>query len=307
MNSFDRNFGLRFSDRINLRFSFFLLSSFLLTLTIILYLNYYDFQSLSYENEKKIHQRYRQIISELIVSRLMPEALEIETEISINPEAVPVRVPSAGNKPAENRQAEREALLKEIEKVGILSAIKDLKYADLPEPGDFELSYEVESELPGDHINSRYHRRTRLNEQAGEVGQVHFTLDDDYFIREIERRGNLFISVENEEENKTVASAAGYRNQNEIDRVIEDHKPMINYCFQKGQRVQPGLRGYIKITFQISHDGVVLPESIRVISSTINNRKVVQCIKNTIKGWRNFEILDETMGIATVTQKFIFN
>ncbi len=307
MNSFDQYFGLRFSDRINLRFSFFLLSSLLFTLTIILYLNYYDFKNLSTENDKIIHQRYRQLISELIVSQLTPEAVAIETEIVFESSARPSATPHPASSPAEARQAEREALLREIEKVGILSAIKDLKYQDLPEPDEFELSYEVEEATPDEKIYSRYRRNKRLNEQSGEMGQVHFTLDDDYFISEIDRRGNLYINIDGAGDDEAVTTAGGYRNQNEIDQVIEDHKPMINYCFQKGQRTQPGLRGYIKITFQISHNGVVIPESIRVISATINNRKVVQCIKNTIKSWRNFEILDKSMGIATVTQKFIFN
>jgi len=65
--------------------------------------------------------------------------------------------------------------------------------------------------------------------------------------------------------------------------------------------------GYVKVEFKITSDGFILPQSIRIIKSTLRNKKVEQCIKKNIRRLRGFEKLDQSKGIARVTHKFVFN
>ena len=65
--------------------------------------------------------------------------------------------------------------------------------------------------------------------------------------------------------------------------------------------------GYVKVEFNITNDGFILPESIKIIDSTLRNKSVEQCIKKNIRRLRGFVKLDKSRGIARVTHKFVFN
>lgn len=94
----------------------------------------------------------------------------------------------------------------------------------------------------------------------------------------------------------------GYRDPEEVERVVHQYSPMIEYCFRKHTKFSANSRGFIKVAFKVSYEGYVIPESVRIVSSTIRNRALEQCIKNYIRHWRNFKPLDESMGIAQVVQ-----
>jgi hypothetical protein len=82
---------------------------------------------------------------------------------------------------------------------------------------------------------------------------------------------------------------------------------MVEFCFQKARRINANIRGYVKFEFRISYEGYVVPESIRIVDSTIRDPQIEACIKKRIRRWRDFEKLDEKMGIARIVQKFAFN
>jgi TonB family protein len=122
----------------------------------------------------------------------------------------------------------------------------------------------------------------------------------------IQRQGDFSIKP-TEELLRNNKLKFGYRDPDEIQRVIAKYEPMIEHCYRKALNQYGGSRGFVKVQFQISYEGHVIPESIRILNSTIKNRQAEQCIKKYIRRWRNFAELDETMGIARVTQKFVFN
>lgn len=99
----------------------------------------------------------------------------------------------------------------------------------------------------------------------------------------------------------------GYRNQEEILGVIYGKSLLIESCYERMARRTWVKPGYIKVQFNISPRGFVLPGSITIMESTIRNKDIEQCIKKTIRRWREFEKLADNYGIAKVVHKFIFN
>ncbi len=127
------------------------------------------------------------------------------------------------------------------------------------------------------------------------------------FEYDLSRRGVMYINVTDELLHQPQTEQAGYRDPDEISRVVATHLPMVEHCFHKARRINSNIKGYIKFEFRISYDGYVIPESIRVLKSTINDPLVEQCIKKTIRRWRDFQKLDKKMGIVRTVQKFAFN
>ena len=194
---------------------------------------------------------------------------------------------------------------------GILSPVLTSDpYYDLPVLGDDEPDFlpdefiVVELSRKGNFSGMRLQTRRR-NINHYNINEFDEPLNNlyNYVIR---RQGNAYINP-TAELLKDNQISFGYRDPDEIQRVISKYKPMIEHCYRKALLLNGGTSGYVKVQFQISYEGYVIPESIQVLNSTIKNRHAVQCIKKYIKRWRNFAELDETMGIASVTQKFVFN
>lgn len=122
---------------------------------------------------------------------------------------------------------------------------------------------------------------------------------------ELKRQGNPYLEPTSEmlfEEEKQ-----GYRDPNEIALVINKKQSMVEYCHRKEQRLTGNLEGSILVQFKIRYSGEIDPASVRILKSTLFNKRVEKCIKNTIRRWRGFESLDKSNGNVTIVQKFIFN
>ncbi|MGD9488943.1 MAG: AgmX/PglI C-terminal domain-containing protein [Calditrichaceae bacterium] len=301
-------FELRWHDRIDRRFSAILSLCLLMTLTGLYIAANMDYDQFRTEVHSQIVTKYKQFAAELI---LEPQKI---TDVVVEPgslsfsetktaRGIPERLT-----PREIRDRERKRIEDEIGKSEFMASIgKADPYADLPDPeldflpDDRSNFIELERPLPENRIRPSG-RSDHDNYDAG-------TLDDPLkspFNYKLTRRGAAYIEF-TDELLRQPDEHAGYRDPDEISRVIYDYRPMIEYCFRKGSRQNTGMKGYIKVQFRISYEGHVLPESIKIISSTIHDRSVEQCIKNYISRWRNFKRLDESMGIAKVVQKFVFN
>jgi TonB family protein len=90
----------------------------------------------------------------------------------------------------------------------------------------------------------------------------------------------------------------------EIALVITSHNDAIEHCYKIESNINPNLKGEALVAFTISHNGRV--KELRMVKSTLRNKKVENCIISRIKGWR-FQPLDIKEGDITVTQKYIFN
>ncbi|KAA3617759.1 MAG: hypothetical protein D8M58_00590 [Calditrichaeota bacterium] len=186
-------------------------------------------------------------------------------------------------------------------------AFKDTTSAITPQPTIRIADIEIEElshdgEADGDITIERPVTR----QQRGEVKlEMDGLMTNKLFEYEIERNANLYIKEpvsESAEKEKF-----GYRDQEEVYRVIETKSVNIESCYNKAARYGMVKSGYVKVQFKITSDGYILPQSIRIIESNLRNKSVEQCIKKTIRRLRGFEKLDESKGTARIRHKFVFN
>jgi hypothetical protein len=99
----------------------------------------------------------------------------------------------------------------------------------------------------------------------------------------------------------------GWRDPDEITFALQKKEAMIEYCYKREAKYYSELGGYVIVQFIILHSGKVDPTSVRVIQSTLHNKKIEMCIKKRLQFWSGFEELDASNGSVVVTQKFIFD
>ncbi len=303
---FDKNFTLKLTDRFDSVFvSIFTLVSLFIIMTIVIISNL-NYNLLNRQADFLIRNRYKSMISELLIKQ---KAKSPKSDLSAEKTTSPKTEREGFITTKISREVERKAIAKKIASRGIFKALKkNDDYADLPDLEDYDIGYENDAfvELSRKNGNSRIIRHSSGRATNFDAGDFDEQIIKNPFNYLLDRRGAVFIEITDELLNEPEIQS-GYRDPNEIDRVIYQYRPMIEHCFKKESRIQSGLRGYVKVQFNISYEGYVIPESIRIINSTIRSKQVEQCIKNYIKRWRNFERLDESMGMAKVVQKFVFN
>jgi hypothetical protein len=303
---FDKNFTLKLTDRFDSVFvSILTLVSLFIILTIVIISNL-NYNLLNRQADFLIRNRYKSMISELLIKH---KAKPPESDLPAVKTTSHTTERGSFTTTKISREVEWKAFTKKIASRGIFKALKkNDAYADLPDLEDYDIGYENDAfvELSRKNGNSRIMRRSSGSTMNFDAGDFDEQIMKNPFNYLLDRRGAVFIEITDELLNEPEIQS-GYRDPNEIDRVIYQYRPMIEYCFKKEARIQSGLRGYVKVQFKISYEGYVIPESIKIINSTIRSKQVEQCIKNYIKRWRNFERLDESMGLAKVVQKFVFN
>lgn len=303
---FDKNFTLKLTDRFDTVFvSIFTLVSLFIIINIVIISNL-NYNLLNRQADFLIRNRYKSMMSELLIKHeaKSPEsdlpAVKTTSHTTEREEFITTKI---------SREVERKAITKKIASRSIFKTLKKNEaYADLPDLEDYDIGYENDAfvELSRKNSNSRIMRRSSGRATKFDASDFDEQIMKNPFNYLLDRSGAVFIEITDELLTEPEIQN-GYRDPNEIDRVIYQYRPMIEHCFKKESRIQSGLRGYVKVQFKISYEGYVIPESIRIINSTIRSKQVEQCIKNYIKRWRNFERLDESMGLATVVQKFVFN
>ncbi|MCD4691474.1 MAG: AgmX/PglI C-terminal domain-containing protein [Calditrichales bacterium] len=303
---FDKNFTLKLTDRFDTVFvSIFTLVSLFIIINIVIISNL-NYNLLNRQADFLIRNRYKSMISELLIKH---EAKPPESDLSTVKTTSPKTARGEFITTKISREVERKTITKKIASRGIFKALKkNDAYADLPDLEDYDIGYENDAfvELSRKNGNSRIMRRSSGRATNFDASDFDGPIMKNPFNYLLDRRGDVFIEITDELLTEPEIQN-GYRDPNEIDRVIYQYRPMIEHCFKKESRIQSGLRGYVKVQFKISYEGYVIPESIKIINSTIRSKQVEQCIKNYIKRWRNFERLDESMGLAKVVQKFVFN
>lgn len=310
-SDFDQFFTLSLAERFDPTFlSIFSVVSFVFLIAIIIVANL-NYERLQEDAEKIIRSRYKTFISQLIIEE-DKKSSEIESTLETGLAETAAESPLPVMSAAERRKNERESLTEDITKNNPIfnsEGSGNDAYAHLPDVDDFETD-----EFGGDGALIELSRPAGsskiMNHPRGvfthyEAGSIDDLLRKP-FNYNLSRQGEVYINLTDELSDEP-EEKKGYRDPDEVERVVYQYQPMIQYCFQKEARFHSGLKGYIKVEFSISPAGFVLPESIRIISSTLQSRRVEQCIKNYIRRWRGFAKLDESMGIARVTQKFVFN
>jgi len=304
---FNRVFGLKLLDRLDGTFlSWLIITSFVSVVSIAIVANL-DYSSIHKKLDRVIFDRYKKIVSQLIMTDAdIRKQHTTGIDGIISESSVNLRKKAAIKNKKQRSQAKRAA---EKYISGGKTRKKFDPYSQLP---DVE-AYTVGEEDALDELTHPVRWPAHKGSASADDGDINNydagTLDNPLrhpFNYVIHRKGEMYIDLTEELVNGP-ETAHGYRDPEEIERVVSKYQPMIEHCFRKEARYDAGLKGYVKIAFQISYEGYVIPESIRILNSSLRNKKVEQCIKNYIRHWRSFARLDESMGITRVVQKFIFN
>ncbi len=118
----------------------------------------------------------------------------------------------------------------------------------------------------------------------------------------VARRGSIQLAQGTEVEGS--GAGASQRDPEVIDAVINQNKASVQYCYQSQLKVDPTLRGEVVLSFDILPAGRV--GGVKIVSSTLGNRKVEQCIIRSVRRWSNFPKLTDARGVVTIRTKFIF-
>ncbi len=308
---FNKYFGLHWYDRFSATYwsIFFVTALFIgIIVSIVARIN---FQNLRQEIEPEIRKKYVSFVSRVTLGQ-EEKREELESQF-----AVPGRdADTTRLSTAEKREQERSDITEEVRQQGIFQPGPIDEYAYLPDVESFSAASVDEIQIvelsrpssesrnwPGGNNKSAKPGGV-TNFDAGDINKPANNLFN-YIVR---RQGSIYIDVTDElVEGSKQKQRRGYRDPEEIERVIYNYQPMIEHCFRREAQYVSNIRGYVKVQFKISYEGHVIPESIKIVNSTVRNRKVEQCIKNFITHWRDFEELDESNGIVTVTQKFVYN
>ncbi len=121
--------------------------------------------------------------------------------------------------------------------------------------------------------------------------------------KSIARRGNFSIKMEKGSVSGR-ASKSTSRSTEAIGRVVTQHQDAIENCYRKEARLNPNLKGSIRLQFTIQPNGRV--SRVRIVQSTLKNRKVESCVKRRVNSWR-FQPINPKEGSVTFRQKFIFS
>ncbi len=118
----------------------------------------------------------------------------------------------------------------------------------------------------------------------------------------VTRRGTIKLA----QETKVTGRGAGAsgRDPEVIDAVINQNKASVEYCYQSQLKIDPNLRGEILLSFVILPNGRV--GAVKILRSTLNNKKVEKCIIQAVRRWRNFPKLTNSRAEVTIRTKFIF-
>jgi TonB family protein len=96
---------------------------------------------------------------------------------------------------------------------------------------------------------------------------------------------------------------SSHRSQAELSRVINKHNNAIEYCYRKEVKLHPDLKGDLDVEFTVDYMGRVT--AVRIVRSSMYNKKIEKCISGRIRGWR-FKPIAQGNGDVKVRQKYIF-
>jgi TonB family protein len=156
----------------------------------------------------------------------------------------------------------------------------------------------------GSGIGSEYDnievRGERSDKQAG--------IDDLVTRLETGRAGSASrkgaLKIDNTSEVAGQGKRSALRSSEAIRGVLLRHVPAVKYCYERKLRENPNLRGKIVVQIIVAPDGSVSDAS--VVSSTIGDPDVEQCILSRVRQWKDFEPINPNEGTVTFKQTYTF-
>ncbi len=326
-------FGLSLSDRLDSTYYTIFILTVLIFAGIIFRLATLNYVPFKQKAEKEITHQYKKFISQLIINEVKKVAPNIK---SIHQLVLPPPVSIAHSRPTvtvvpENElKAQRRQLANRIRKERTILQQNQLAcktgtganiaselpaglkaFSDDDDMFDPNIAAIADAHEAAQKIKTRVRPvNTVVSAQTAQINNFDpgdiTTGDVKLFNYVVKRKGSAYLDVP-EQLIKEPPVQEGYRDPTEVEEVVRRYAPMIDYCFRKHTRYSPDTKGFIQVAFKVSYEGYVIPESVRIVNSSIKNKPLEQCIKNYIKYWRDFKRLDPSMGIAQIVQKFVFN
>ena len=118
----------------------------------------------------------------------------------------------------------------------------------------------------------------------------------------VSRKGAL--KIDNTSEVAGQGKRSALRSSDAIREVLLRHVPAVKYCYERKLRENPSLRGKIVVQITVAPDGSV--SDAAVVSSTLADPEVEQCILSRIRQWKDFEPIDSREGTVTFKQTYTF-
>lgn len=87
------------------------------------------------------------------------------------------------------------------------------------------------------------------------------------------------------------------RTQKHIARVVNSHSRVIQDCYKQVLKHQPGLKGRMVVRIEVDTDGKVIHAEI--VSSSLNNPKIEQCVLRRVRRWNNFGACSPKLGVMS--------
>ncbi len=99
---------------------------------------------------------------------------------------------------------------------------------------------------------------------------------------------------------------SGIRDDEETLAIASENRKLLQHCIDRVHRLHGSARGNIVVKFDIHPEGYAIPESVRIIEADVPDPQILQCVKRSIKRWRNFPRVAYELGVYSLTQKYIF-
>jgi hypothetical protein len=104
---------------------------------------------------------------------------------------------------------------------------------------------------------------------------------------------------------QALADTVKSRDENEIEQVVARHRAELQFCYENARRQNPALAGgKIVVRFIITPQGQV--RDAWLVSSTINNAEIEQCILARIKRWSDFTPIHPQSANMLAERIFLF-
>jgi len=327
-------------DNFDRRFFAIFLASLFFNVILVLYLSHLPFE-LSAEYVRKIQEHYAQFIYKkapepVKVAETKPSDLVgNEGKAKAEEKKTPSGAGGAGKEGAgagksgmEAAQARRQAhtrsaqeIQQEVSSKGILglltgtgSAAQGEQVADILGDTGGAGSENLDEVLSGisgikssgeagggKGAGARGTRGSRVTGGGGGIGDMVAALTTARTKEFAKKKQELVVS---QSKVKAEAGKSAGRDPAAVLAVINSHRAAIEYCYQRGLRRNPNLKGKISIRFIISPDGRV--KDVKILSSTLNDPSVERCIVAKIRSWRDFGPIDPAKGDAIFRQDYIF-
>ncbi len=100
------------------------------------------------------------------------------------------------------------------------------------------------------------------------------------------------------------AAVSVERTPEALARVVNKHNAAIQFCYQRELKHNSALKGEIRVRIVISARGSV--DSVSVLSSTLKNPAVEECVVGRIKSWTDFGPSDPARGGVAIKQTYVF-